>query len=151
MQKFSVKCEVLLVNQLTLALRAAEGEGERIALGVANARARSSAAWEEVSGGRIAVKSAVQRLSDLTKAAREDASIDALLAPLEDYVHAAREELGALEATHDAESRILRSLEEKAATNRCLISALTEALAVCEVEGSEERPEPMWGDDPSDW
>ena len=140
MQKFSVKCEVLLINQLTIALRQAEGECERIALGVEHARSRSSAVWAEVSAGRIAVKRAVQQMSDLSQAAREDAALAALLSPLEDFVGAAREELELLEATHEEESRILRGLESKRDTNRCLVAALGEALAACEVEGAESSP-----------
>ncbi len=135
-QKFSVKVPASLVNELSLALREAEAEGERIALGVANARERSSAVWSDVSEGRIAVKRSAQRLSDLSKAARGDAAIAALMAPLEDFVHGAREELDALEATHEEESRTLRALEAKLATNRALCAALSEALAACEVEGA---------------
>ena len=139
MAKFSVKVDAQMVNELTVALREAEAEGDRIALGVDNAKRRLADQWPRVSEGRREVKAAVQRLSDLTPAARKDGVLAALVAPLEGFVQEAVDTLAEMEDWHDDESQRLLSLEDKAATNRTLCAALGAALAACEVEGAVEE------------
>ena len=140
MEKFSVKVDAQLVRELTISLSQAEGEGAVIAAGVENSKRRLAAQWPRVSEARREVKAAVKRLSDLTPAARKDAVLAALIAPLEVFVREAVDTLSEMEDWHEEEGRILLALEDKAATNRCLVAALGEALAACEVEGAESSP-----------
>ena len=140
MQKFSVKCEVRLINQLTVALRAANDESDRIALGVEHAEERTGEAWGRVRVAREAVRVAKLQLSDLSKAARGDASVAALLSPLEEFMLLAEGELEGAEAEFQAEGAIKASLMGRAATNRLLVSALATALEACELEGAESSP-----------
>ena len=133
--KFSVKVDAQMVNELSVALREAECEGKRIALGVENAQRRLSELLPRLNEGRQAVTCASQRLRDLCPAAREDSVLAALVAPLEGFVQEAVDTLAEMEDWHDDESQRLLSLEGKAAANRTLCAALGAALAACEVEG----------------
>ena len=140
MQKFSVKVDVSLVNDLTLSLRSSEDEDRRLGLGVANAQTRASQAWERVSDARIAVRQVERRLGDVASKAAEDVSLALLLAPLEAFAVEARAALEDLEAEFEAEQGILRALEAKSATNRRLLAALEISLEMCEVAGADRSP-----------